>query len=915
MKFPAVLLIAAFFVLLLVGPAGARDLMAPYDEGGKRFEEIEISDRLTVYFHQRMLGPAIVEKDYVVYQFERESGRLLARKSHWREDLPEALPDIQLTAEQAGAMVGGDIRSVRLYVISPESDVFPLEPAPDNPCWVVVAADGEGRLTLTVVDAVTGDRLGEGVPPPYYTAFSLTGPCYDQPCRESWSAWAQNARHWFDAMGYSTEMVVWPTEDKVRSHIQSTETAMFYELAHGGSSYFGSGCVDGEYTEWTTADEIEQWMVGYEKMPFTFVGSCGGMCETGDGTFAYEFTQGSSVDAAVVGYCGMSESQCDLCWTYSIDWQDALFSYMSQGWTVKDAYDQANADYPSCASGNCMRFAGDTTFSVVPVVTRGVPDWVDVTSGVLGDSATGRGAAWGDFDADGDPDLYVANKGAANVLLRNDGGAFIDATSGPLGDSADGRGVAWGDYDNDGDLDLYLVNSNAPNCLFRNDGGGFVDLTDALLGDSGDGQAAAWADYDLDGNLDLYLVNANSPNRLFHNEGDGTFADATSGPLGDAGNGRGVAWGDYDNDGDPDLFIANGGSGNKLLRNDGGTFTDVTSGPVGARSISRGAAWGDYDNDGDLDLYVSNMFGANSLLRNDGGGSFADVTSGPLGDAGNGSGVAWADYDNDGDLDLFIANWWGEPSKLLRNDGGGSFGDATTAVLADEDNVTAVLWGDYDLDGDLDLYLAKDGANRLIRNDVSPSGHWLEVELVGMQSNRAAIGTRVRVVAGGLSQIREVSGGSGYLSQDSLPVEFGLGSASMVDSLIVRWPSGLVEVATAVPADQVVEAVEGTWTTGVSESFSEPVTAALEGNFPNPFNPVTLISFSLPERATVSLRVYDASGRLVRSLFESEFKTAGRHTVPWDGRDDRGKRAASGVYFYRLEVGGRSETKRMVLLK
>ena len=138
---------------------------------------------------------------------------------------------------------------------------------------------------------------------------------------------------------------------------------MFYELAHGGSSYFANGCTGGTNFEYTTAGDIEMWIAAYPEMRFAFIGSCGGMCQTGDNSFSYEFRKGSITNTATVGYCGMAEDYCDLCWNYSVSWQDALFNYMYLGWTVKDAFDQAQADYPACAgSNNCMRFAGDENF-------------------------------------------------------------------------------------------------------------------------------------------------------------------------------------------------------------------------------------------------------------------------------------------------------------------------------------------------------------------------------------------------------------------------------------------------------------------------------------------------------------------------------------------------------------------------
>ncbi|UCC79630.1 MAG: IPTL-CTERM sorting domain-containing protein, partial [Candidatus Zixiibacteriota bacterium] len=150
----------------------------------------------------------------------------------------------------------------------------------------------------------------------------------------------------------------------IQGHVQSMSTGMFYELAHGGSGSFANGCIGGTSYEFTTASNIESWIASYPKMRFAFIGSCGGMCNTGDNTFSYEFRKGSVTNTATVGYCGMAETYCALCWDYSISWQDALFNYMYQGWTVKAAFDQAMADYPACAdTNNCMRFAGDENFS------------------------------------------------------------------------------------------------------------------------------------------------------------------------------------------------------------------------------------------------------------------------------------------------------------------------------------------------------------------------------------------------------------------------------------------------------------------------------------------------------------------------------------------------------------------------
>jgi len=450
-------------------------------------------------------------------------------------------------------------------------------------------------------------------------------------------------------------------------------------------------------------------------------------------------------------------------------------------------------------------------------------EWVDLTYPPLGEDITySAGVAWGDYDGDGDLDVYLTHSWYPNELFRNEGdGVFVDATSGPLGDSDAGSGVAWGDYDNDGDLDLYLANCTTANKLFRNEGGGvFVDATSGPLGDPACGMGVAWGDFDNDGDLDIYLANDGSANKLFRNDGGGNFVDATSGPLGDTGNSWTVACGDYNNDGDLDIYIVNWGTANRLLRNDGGlVFVDITSGPLGDALKGKGVDWGDYDNDGDLDLYFANQYTGNKLLRNDGGGVFVDVTSGPLADGGNVKGVAWGDYDNDGDLDLFLAKGDGAtlgPNRLLRNDGGGVFVDATSGALSDSGMWSGSALGDFDKDGDLDLYVGNlSGANKLFLNQIGSTNHWLHVNLVGSASNKSAIGARVRAVSGSLSQIREISGGSGYMSQNSLTVEFGLGSATVVDTLQIRWPSGKsIDTYTNVPVDTLLTLHEGGFTRG-----------------------------------------------------------------------------------------------------
>jgi hypothetical protein len=235
-----------------------------------------------------MIGEAAVEKDYIVYQFDKDTNELLARKTHWREGLPEGLPEEMISREQAESMIDGEVLFSRLYYISPESDVFPIEPAPQDPCWVVRSLE-DGDMVVTIINAVDGALLGNGVPPPY-TAFSFTGPI-SCPLSGGWFSWYQNAETWFNTMGYPADGTFWPELSRIRSHVKSDSTAMFYEMGHGDYSRLQHTC-DGSTAVMLQAFKIELWIQNFAKMPFTFIGSCGGMCDTTSGSFSYEFRKG-----------------------------------------------------------------------------------------------------------------------------------------------------------------------------------------------------------------------------------------------------------------------------------------------------------------------------------------------------------------------------------------------------------------------------------------------------------------------------------------------------------------------------------------------------------------------------------------------------------------------------------------------
>jgi len=496
-------------------------------------------------------------------------------------------------------------------------------------------------------------------------------------------------------------------------------------------------------------------------------------------------------------------------------------------------------------------------------------DWTDVTSPPLGNPDSSSSAAWGDYDNDGDQDLYLVNHfEMANKLYRNDGASsFSERHGGTLGDAGNGDGSAWGDYDNDGDLDLYLSNRNSGSKLFRNNnaGGSFTNVTSGTpLGDTGNGTGVAWADYDNDGDIDLYLVKRDGPNRLFRNNGGGSFTEVTSNPMGGTGRSWGVAWANYDNDGDLDVYVSSENQGSRLFRNNGsGNFSNATSGPLGDTGYGTGIDWGDFDNDGDLDLFLAKNDSTHRLFRNNGGGNFVNVARPPLSGRGRGRGVAWGDYDNDGDLDLFVS-YAGDGVKLFRNDGNENFVEVTSGpMLTTRGNVSLA---DYDNDGDLDVFAANfDGVDKLLRNNLNNGNKWLHLNLKGTTSNAAAIGARVRVVADGKSQIREVSGGSGFMAQNSLTVEFGLGRATNASLVEIRWPSGIVQTLNNVSSNQILQVTEpaptpptANFTASVDSGFAPLTVQFTDASTPGTF-PITAWSWDFDNNGSVDATAQNPS--------------------------------------------------------
>jgi len=480
-----------------------------------------------------------------------------------------------------------------------------------------------------------------------------------------------------------------------------------------------------------------------------------------------------------------------------------------------------------------------TTGLVLVLAVGGVPTeaqlvFTDVTEEV-GASFTGQlieSVAWGDYDNDGDEDLYLSGDGP-NHLLRNDGGGrFTDVTDqARVGNARFSVGTAFGDLDNDGDLDLYVVNfDRGLDVLYRNDGpvgaGGAYRFSDVTVSAGAtierSSRGMAFVDYDRDGLLDIFVL-AIGRNILYHNEGGLRFRNVAA-ELGvdQDDQGVGVVAADIDGNGWPDLYTGNrSGNLSNLYMNRDGVFEDIaTAAGITARGLGMGVLAFDADNDLDFDLYWTAWPGDGSVVRNRLYENLGDLefsngarASGTDDPTGWGISINAADIDLDGWQDFFVTNGFSDasgPNVLFLNQRNGSFADVTGAIGGGLFDGRGVAFSDYDNDGDLDLVVTADVGTptRVWRNDSPTGNHWLGLRLVGTVSNRSAIGARVTVTTSEGSMVQEVSGGAGRGSQNSLPLEFGLGAATVVEELTVRWPSGAVQTLRNVVVDQYLDLTE-----------------------------------------------------------------------------------------------------------
>lgn len=536
------------------------------------------------------------------------------------------------------------------------------------------------------------------------------------------------------------------------------------------------------------------------------------------------------------------------------------------------------------------------------------------------------GIQWIDYNSDGLDDLYLVGDGQ-NSLFRNTGKGRMQKVN--LGaivmDNEPSRAATWGDYTGDGYPECFVSNAEGNNSLYVNNGdGSFTKKTSGnIVEDFGTFRSTSWVDVNNDGHLDLYVTNRNGANVLYMfiptDDGGGYHVRQRSVIDGDADDqSYGCAWSDYDNDGDADLYVANGGEDRFYEQVAVGQFQLLGEAHIQANSATAvGCSWADFNNDGHMDLFVANADAPNKLYVNNGDKTFTTrhMDGTPMED-GVSKGSAWGDYDNDGDVDLFVSN---NGSFLFYiNNGAGSFERLpVTDFVYFASNSLSTAWGDLENDGDLDLVVSSYDHKTMLYENRGNSNHWIKIVCEGNVSNKSGIGAKVHVKATihgkPVWQMREISSQSGHASQNSFVQHFGLGNASRVDSIVVIWPSGSRQVLVQQAADQRITVIEHN-DTSVQQPLHMPEVFALHPNYPNPFNSSTQFRFDVPRPTRVSLEIFDANGRLVKRLLE-DTRNAGSYTVVWDGTTDSGMAVPSGLYFCRMQTEIFEQVRKITLLR
>ncbi len=571
-----------------------------------------------------------------------------------------------------------------------------------------------------------------------------------------------------------------------------------------------------------------------------------------------------------------------------------------------------------------------------------------LTSGnpVVNSSYASLGSSWADYDNDGDPDLFIAVAGN-NRLYRNNGNFnFTPINDQISNDGGSSSSAIWGDYNNDGYLDIFVSNNPSAqsppqaNFLYQNSGPPNYNLvrmmSDAPALDSNYTWSSSWVDFDNDGDLDLHMPeNKHLRMDYFYKnngvpDGNGNYftPDRSHLFINDSLESTGSAsWIDYDNDCDQDLFLIKSGRShpmgvenhrmfhNNLNENGVLAFQRVISPPMmNHLDLDFQASWADYDNDGDLDVFLGNFDDHNYLYRNEGDSLFTRITQGAIVTSNKPTlGSAWGDYDNDGDLDLFVNNTAGINPEYYENDGNGNFlpkghTDIGTPLLL-AGSLQSCSNADVDNDGYLDLLITSINQDKLYRNS-GGQNHFLEVTLKGVNSNSSAIGAKVRayctIDSTFTRQMRFISGNpTGDKAQNSMRLHFGLGDAQIIDTLIVEWPGCSSDTFTNINVNSFCEIDESGLINCQSISsikdYQQSIATEIEV-FPNPGKDVLNLQLNR-EFNYGKMVLTDMLGSEVLKLW---LEPRSNHKIPIASIE-------RGVYILKLSIDDELYTKTIIL--
>ena len=432
---------------------------------------------------------------------------------------------------------------------------------------------------------------------------------------------------------------------------------------------------------------------------------------------------------------------------------------------------------------------------------------VTVSAGLSSPNGMGFNVVWIDYNNDGLLDIFGSSD-ISFFYCNNGDGTFTDVTNSTGLSDIIPNSIAVADYDKDGFQDLLIASNfySTPVIVYKNVNGQYFEPVDSLVNYA---EEALWLDYNGDGLLDIF-VNKLSNVVLYKNKGNNIFQDVTE-SMG-LTNTKGVAASatDFNNDGFTDIYICSS-SRNSFFKNQGaGFYQDITNtAGVGNFGNTVAVTWGDYNNDGYMDLYFANIQSNHNLLfKNNGDETFTNFTySAGVPDVGDARSCSFIDYNNDTWLDLFNTNHI-SPNKLYKNNKDGTFTDvASESNISDPEDGFGISWGDYDKDGDLDVLIC--GHNsltlNLLRNDGGDLKNYIFLNLHGVYDNASGIGTRINLFTDGNCQIRDLCGVTGNNGQNALPAHFGLDTASIVDSIILRWQSGMIQKLYNITANQYLD--------------------------------------------------------------------------------------------------------------